>query len=318
MRVPEWIKNLLSCFSIKSSIPWIALITGLALAYFGFSDIMYISEKAKHICIWFSNTLIVGAVVGFMSSYAQFRGLFRKDLESVIYDEKFLSLRKDLLKNWKKITSIFFESRFPEISDDLMSAIVNHYLSIKSISFYCDDFQDITTVEWFDREKKILNVITESTFNVIAPSVEAIKFPYSASVCVEGDHHDEYKVEVIEYKVNEKDIDYKVSKKEIGKVLSVTVDIQLSGAKKYSIHRKILKRYSIEHDYFIGFKAKSIINNLRVQFFNEIYEDLDICFIPRGTLKEFKNTKNRHDYLEKEYKGLILRNQGFIIVLKNK
>lgn len=338
--IPVWLCNLLDCFSFKSSIPFITFFLGILSAYIGFSDIKFISSSIKEVSLWLSNTLIIGAIVGFMSSYAQARGIYKKDLESVIYDRKFLSIRNDLFKFWKNITAIFFEKNFPEISEDLMEIILRHYLPYNakendnkgnsSIEYYCENFLDKNTIEWYNEEHRTIKVTTVSTFDLKTISSNSITdFPYKVSISLEGNYPEDYKVEMVDYIIDGNK--YTEDSEEFGlhiisngpnidvnKDLITEYHVKLNGKNEYSVKRILEKTYCIDNDYFIGFKAKSIIKNLRVQFFNNISEKLDLCFIPRGTLNNFKTNEDRAFFLENEYKGLILQNQGYIVILKLK
>lgn len=58
------------------------------------------------------------------------------------------------------------------------------------------------------------------------------------------------------------------------------------------------------------------MNNMTIQLFYP--KTLNILFIERATADKFNLVKKKDDYLEYEYKGLILRSQGYIMILNSK
>ena len=91
----------------------------------------------------------------------------------------------------------------------------------------------------------------------------------------------------------------------------------LSGSKKYEVRQKREKVYALEKDYDISFRARYIVNKLEVEL-KYPFEDLDINFIARGTIKDFKDVHQSEGFISKQYKGIILPKQGYIFVINKK
>ena len=303
---------------LKASIPWILLIIGGVCLYFGYFYIFQ-DEKSLYIdlCRGLANILIVGVLVGFVTSSAQFMGVFKKELEAIIYESKFLKNRIDIHKVWDNVSCSLFRSKFPEISNDLLHIIKNQYLPLNQVSYY-KDYQSIITISWADKERKIIKVVYEISFDLTASSKDKFNFPLDSRVNVDGLSKSDYSISIENYLVNNKEakIVKIIDEIENGDTHHYGIEVELAGSTKYSISKKVIKQYSYEKDYFIAFAAKFIVKDFRIQVFHPA--DIELCFINRGLINKFKDVKKRETYLEKQYKGLILQKQGYVIILKNK
>ena len=90
--------------------------------------------------------------------------------------------------------------------------------------------------------------------------------------------------------------------------------VRLKGSTKYEIHYVREKTYNINEDYYIGFRAKYIVNKLRVCL--DYPDDIDAIFTCRGTQLDFEDVKNSKRRIEKKYKSIILPRQGYIFALR--
>jgi len=312
----EWIRRILSCFSLRQSLPWIIILLGLISTFAGFYEVFH-DSVVNEISKWIGNTFIVGCIVGFMSSYAQFRGVYKNDLEDIIYNIDFLEKRKDIQEIWANVSQVLFEKKFPEISDDLLCDIREKYL-LGDIDYYCSNFVSSQTISWHDKASRFIKVTEEYVFNVITTSGDReVDFTgtFSAEIC--RDDKESY-IKIDQYLVNGNLIDCDPKETRTEDMITLETKIKLKGHTTYSVKREMTKVYCLDNDYYIGFSAKTIVKDLRVQIFNEIKDDIELKFVPRGVLKTYKNNKKRADYLEYEYNGLILQKQGFVILLKEK
>ncbi len=90
--------------------------------------------------------------------------------------------------------------------------------------------------------------------------------------------------------------------------------VVLKGATKYNIKYTRVKTYNMNEDYYLGLRAKYIINNLRVSL--ELPDGIAAQFVCRGTQKDFEDVNNREKRIEKKYKGIVLPRQGYIFALR--
>ena len=290
---------------------WIFLLIGLFLYYLGY----YIIEKEiiKQIIIKFGDVLVIGVVLGYITNISALFGVFKKELEDVIYAEKFLKKRTDLEVIWENITKELFKSKFPSIHKDLLSVIKNKYLPVDNIIYY-NDYNISIDIEWLDIEKKIIKCIKKIDFDLIAEDKCQITLPLQNWAMITQHKDIEPSICITNYMVNgEKPLDFKESVKSRPNDIEHTCSVNLSGSLKYEISQTIEAIYSIEDDFDICFKARYIINKLRVRMRHP--NNIKTRFIERGTVNHFSENYRNHDSYEMKYKGLILPEQGFVIVL---
>lgn len=85
---------------------------------------------------------------------------------------------------------------------------------------------------------------------------------------------------------------------------------------KYEIKYTREKTYNIDDDYYVGFRAKYIVNKLRVCL--DLPNEIEAIFTCRGTQKDFEDVGNNVNRIEKRYRGIVLPRQGYIFALKRK
>lgn len=291
---------------------WLFLLAGLILYYLGYE--IFDEGLWKQIIIKFGDVFVIGVILGYITNVSALFGVFKKELESVIYAEKFLKRRTDLDQIWEKITVELFKSKFPSLHKDLLGIIKNKYLPVENISYY-NDYNISINLEWYNKEKKIVKCTTKTNFELIAEDRCKIELPLQTWTEIKGLSKEDYSVKVSEYTVNNKPQILKETQniKQDSHEYKCTID--LSGELKYEISQTIEKVYSFEKDYDISFKARYMINRLTVNLRHP--SDITSRFIGRGTIDEYKKISSSLDSLEMKYKGLILPEQGYVIVLKN-
>lgn len=325
------INKILKVFDFKGSVFWLTLFLGVILSFIGFQEYIEIPEYLKEIFKWGGGTLLSGVIIAFITSYAQYKGLYKNELEDVLYKYDFLKKRRDINEIWEQVSIVLFESKFPNISKELLDTIRGSYLPIEH-SNYCRDADTIITIRWSDKENNIIEVVAEENFIIEVSSTSEFMFPGSLTLDVNPSSADIGELDYREGRFGPTDCSISIDKCEVNGVnvdpnariclqsgvLRCDMEIKLQGAESYSLSRVMTRRYDLTYDYNIAFRAKTILQNLRVRVFNEIHDDIELCFVGRGVLNNFKEIKKRPDYLEKEYKGLILQKQGFIIILNKK
>lgn len=297
---------------LKWSSGWICLTIGL-IAYiipYGFLD------KAN---IWYDifiklgDVLVIGVVVGYVSNAAQFLGIFKKELQDIIYGREFLKVRNDIATLWETVTKEMFNAKFPAINKELLANIQKTYLPMNNLIYY-NDYNTTVSVEWADKERNIIKVKHDISFDLIAESTKKIEFPLKSWIDVTGLEDDDYSVVVSNYMVNEKPAKIIRTVDEVKKGTHYFEQIiELKDCEKYEISKVMEKKYSLEKDYTIGFRASYLINELTINF--SCPEDLSFLFYSSGTIGEFKTLSENKTGFTRKYKGLLFKNQGFIIAL---
>ena len=82
-------KNLLSYNFFRTGVAWIILIVGIGLYAYGYFGINQDSIW-KEIVIKIADVLVIGVILGYLSNAAQFLGVFKSDLQDIIYGKEFI------------------------------------------------------------------------------------------------------------------------------------------------------------------------------------------------------------------------------------
>ncbi len=306
--------DLLSYKHFRGGIAWIILVIGLAFyvwGYFGMTPSIW-----KELILKIADILVIGVIIGYLSNAAQFLGVFKQDLQDIIYSKEFLKKRNDLPWIWENVTKAMFRSKFPAISRDLIDIISRSYLQVDNVSYY-NDYEVFIDVSWVDKARKIIKVQNKINFDLIAENKDKFEFPLKSWLMVEGLNENDYFVKVSDYIVNG-DAAKVISNNECVKdgFHIFTCIIELMGNNKYEISKNVEKQFSLAMDSTICFKAQFLINKLSVSI--SFPDDMCACFINRGTVEDFKKVDTKKSSFTMKYKGLILPNQGYVIVLKEK
>lgn len=307
-------KNILSTNNLRTGAAWLFLILGIGIYIIGF---FYIEENSiwNKIAIKVADVLVIGVVLGFITNAAQFIGIFKQDLQDIIYGKEFIKQRKDIYPLWENLSKELFKNKFPTLHKKLLKT-VNGYLPKDEVSYY-DDYEVHTSLEWVNKEKGIIKVTDSVSFNLISETKDEISYTIKTWTTIKDKQ--DYSNKITQITVNGvkpnimKDMG---EKKDTEGALCKETQLILQGKTKYEIKYTRVKTYNIEDDYYLGFRAKYIVNDLRVCL--DLPNDLEATFTCRGTQKDFDDIKNNSNRIEKKYRGIVLPRQGYIIVLKQK
>lgn len=260
--------------------------------------------------------LLISTSLSFFTSAADFMGFFRKNIEDVIYDAKHLERRKDIVKIWVRVSEVLFDSKFPRIRKRLMDTIMKNYLPTNGVVSY-SDYKCTYTIEEHKTDPEYIVVKHEINFTLYSADKKEFAFPLRTTTsCCSEEGRRKLKVDSDNIKVNGKMITPKCTHEQNGDDIRYTHEVKLKGASQYFIEQLLIKEYKLEDDNYLGFQAKWLVSGMTIQLFYP-EELLKPVFLHRGTSDDF-NVKNRKGYLESNYKGLILRRQGYIIILNKK
>lgn len=208
------------------------------------------------------------------------------------------------------------KERFPAISKELLSIIKDSYLPTDALIYY-NDFHLMEELVWEDKAKKMVRVEETISFEIITESEKQFELPMSTWLDVEGLLPGEYSVRIKEFVVNGTDAETQVEEKQTGSVYEHHCKALLSGSKKYEVKQRRTKIYNIDKDYDISYRARYMVNKLEVEL-KYPEEDFDVNFIARGTTKCFTDVHTCKGLLSKQYKGIILPQQGYIFILNER
>lgn len=304
------ITNVLSYKYFKSGAAWIIFIIGICLYIIGF----LMCEDGtlwKEVCIKVADVFVIGVIIGYLSNAAQFLGVFKQDLQDIIYGKEFIKQKKDIYPLWETVSKEMFKNKFPSIHKEFLKTI-NSYFPQNEVSYY-NDFEAYTSIEWDDKEKDVVKVIDTISFDLIAENENEIIFPLKTWTRVNDT--DAYKTTISMFKVNGNDVVFCSKDKYIEEDnICEEFSVKLSGTTKYSIKYKREKIYDLKTDFILGFRAKYIVNGLRVRI--DCPDDINLIFACRGTQNDFEDGNTKKHSIEKKYKGIILPRQGYICALQ--
>ena len=323
-------RKMFSHETFQTGAGWIALLIGIVLYIVYYVCVGLFLPKMVG-CEWISlhqhgievglsvvekiaDVLVIGAVLGYLSSAAQFLNIFKKDLESVILNHEFLKKRNDIAEIWETITTVLFQSRFHKISKGLLALIRDNYFP-KNKSIYYDGYTSNVVMQWIgDPKEELIEVTTENKYTIVSENTDEINVPWTTWTRCNNPDSGNYSVEhtleidgqIIEIKPQEGD-DKKEKKYE--------VMIPLRGKEKYKVRSFLRKKYSFKEDFYRAYTFSYIVNGFVLSLTHPT--DLKLEMIERGTCKQFDIISNTNTTLVAKYDGLILPHQGYAIAFKH-
>jgi hypothetical protein len=169
------------------------------------------------------------------------------------------------------------------------------------------------TIEWIDKGRGLIRVTDNVSFELIAESKKRFYYPLKSWLRVIGGTQCKTTIDNFTVNGDTPDLgDCKVSTE--GDNICHEHKIQMEGSTKYTIKYTRTKVYNLNEDFYIGFRAKYIVNKLRVSL--TYPDDLDVIFTCRGTQEDFEDVKKAKRCIEKKYKSVILPRQGFIFAIR--
>lgn len=307
-------KNILSTNNFRTGAAWLFLIVGIGLYVWGFFIINEDSIWSK-IAIKIADVLVIGVVLGFITNAAQFIGIFKQDLQDIIYGKEFIKQRKDIYPLWENLSKELFKNKFPTLHKELLKT-VNGYLPKDEVSYY-NDYEIHTSIEWVDKEKGIIKATDNVAFDLISETTDKIPYPIKTWTTIKNKQ--EYTNRITQITVNgnkPNEIKNLGEKKDVEGSLCQEQQLFLQGSTKYEIKYTREKTYNINDDYYVGFRARYIVNKLRVCL--DLPNEIDAIFTCRGTQKDFEDVSNSGNRIEKRYRGIVLPRQGYIFALKRR
>ncbi len=129
----------------EKSLPYLMFVIGIsAFSYSTFGSF----ENQNWQLFWkgLGQTILAGGLFAILLKTIQFSGVFKNELEKVIFEPKFLGSRKDLPEYWEKISKELFNDKFPKISKKLLSDITEVYFPTNHTIYY-DNVEHIIKIK---------------------------------------------------------------------------------------------------------------------------------------------------------------------------
>lgn len=306
-------------FQLRLALPTILLLVGLFLflsCIFDWFDLEASNKELFKLIEKIGDLILISSIISFLIDSAEYLGIFKRELEDVIYDTKFLKKRNDIESVWVKVSDILFQSKFPKISTQLMMAVKNYYTPDDDLKLnYYDDYRNVYTISYDEQNRDYIHVESRTSFILNVEDSKPFDFPMRYWTCVEEDNQGSVDTIMSSITVNNNRIN------NIGEPLKSYKDgmicfnfkIKLEGKTEYQIQQTIKSKYNIKEDNYLGFRARWLVKDMRVQIFHP--NDMQILFVNRATANGFQRNNSTDTFKEYEYKGLILKHQGYIIIL---
>ena len=180
----------------RAGMAWLFFSSGIFLYIIGY---VFLKDGiVKDIFLKSGDVLVIGVILGYLTNISAFFGVFKKDLEDIIYSKKFITVRNDLDSVWETVTKELFKSKFPSISKDLLNIIKENYLPLEKVSYY-HDYNISTELSWLDYDRRILKSKTKITFELIAEDKNKFTFPVQTWTDIEGLDEKDYSIKIVSY-----------------------------------------------------------------------------------------------------------------------
>lgn len=305
-------QNFFSKDTLKCGATWIFLIIGILaylIAYFLLNKILV----WKEVVIKIADVLVIGVVIGYLSNAAQFLGIFKNDLQDIIYARDFVEKRKDLPELWDRISKEMFKNKFASIHDDFLQ-VIKGYFPTNEVTYY-DDFNVYTTITWVNKEEGMIKVEDRIMFDLKSESKDKFVYPMKSWISASEGNKPVSRISdiTINGEVGKIEESEPYTDKRNGYICQ-EFNLTLQGKTCYSVKYKREQEYNINDDYYIGFRSLYILNGMKVCL--DLPEDINATFIERGTQYSFNTVNKTKNRIEMRYKGIVLPKQGYIFALQ--
>lgn len=275
-------------------------------------------------------SFLAGGVFTAIVKSKQFLGIFKEQLEEVVYNEKFLKRRSDLYEILEKVNKAYCGEKFPKINEKLSNQIFKNYLVDKYQFYYSDYYSRIQV----DLDPKGFLVLNESSRIVIVPESNQLIIPFKFSSLIdlldENDNITAYSMESI--KINGVEVwdeesrsflDSKgeyFDKPEKGSITDLQIynefRIPLSNEQLYEIEITTEKRYFRESNPIKTYLANTFYEQMEIDVAYNT-DKLKVDFTKLGTIDDFRDkAKPLNGKFVKQAESFVLPNQGFALVYK--
>lgn len=278
---------------------------GLFLIWLGYTNFgnTFHNDAICHLTSKSGEIISISGILSFLLKINQYKKIYTKALEEVIYSKVFLSKRKDLYEIWKNVTTSLFESKYPEIHDELTKTVFEDYLPTDKVCLFKNSEK---TLKFEISDDKKYLFITDKTDTFIQTSKTEkfpLKFHYWNDSISENFDVNNYRdvLDITELKIdgkdylNNRDKDFKISYSE-GKLYLKYEGKLPKGKNAYHLQITSKSRhiYPLPGDYY-RYDANFIVENIDISII--FPEDEIRVFLERsGTLNDFKIFQKEKNY----------------------
>jgi hypothetical protein len=297
--------------SLLRNIAWISLISGLLLIWS--SQSLITDVKISDIVEKIGLTILTSGVFAAILKSFQFIGVFKKEIESIVLDDKFIEKRNDLPELWKKVSASVYKQKFSAISNELQNIILRKYFPTDHVYYYESVIITINVEELTD-EHIIKFTQHYQIKGVKAEEAKDVKLFHTLTI-EKAQSPENHIQERIFYKINGDDKLTSVKEKAVKNEFedeTTTYSVSIPDhTKNFEIEAKERRQYSIKEDNTKLFKVNFITKEMDVSV--SYPPNVQVLFFPLGVVEPFKVIHSDHpNRISRIHKGsLILPEQGF-------
>lgn len=263
-----------------------------------------------------------GGVFAWITKVAQLSGVFRDELEAIIYGERHLAKRLDKEQLWLNATRSLYGDRFPGIRDRLTDDTLETVWP-SSKRFYLSNVRHYAKLSVADRKSGYVLVEQAIHFDVITDAGGGVVERDSwYNVGIEGLSDEEIEKLIEDSRsryTNVSDpsdevVDEVANRRIEDGFLEVDYVAKLKSNSRYTVSERTTDRQLLSCDCMIGFSAISYVDGLVVTLdYDE--SELDVQFYARGPV-EFHDCEPNITTIHKESSELLFRGHGFLAAIQ--
>ena len=264
-------------------------------------------------------SLIGSGVFTAIIKSSEYTKIFSDVIGEIIWSKKYIEQRQDKKEIWSMVSKLIYDEKFPLISNEIEEIITTHYFPTTH-NFYIENQELVMNITDYDEnfwKQEETQTITVKPID----KEELIQYRFGGNIDLPDTEIEDltnYTIKLIS--VNGKDIGdlSPTCNEKKDNLYHYDYAIPLQGFEHYDIViercKIVCKKTNPDKRNF----APYIIKNAKVTVITKIAENP--TFYRMGTIKDFTQsstqTNNETKMTTWTYKGLILPQQGFIIILK--
>lgn len=277
---------------------------------------IFAKETLLELGVALGTALLSGGLFAWLTKTAQLRGVFRKDLESVIYSRDHALLRKDAEKLWAGVTRALHNDSFRGIEDKLYKAIQSTYLPVNK-DFYYKDAERKMFIRLIDRDKRIVEIEIEFTALLVPDrSKQSFTRPYKFQI---DDKYNELGMPEISCShVNVESgevLNEETAKPTEGDASRLQCNVSGSTERNVRVKDHIKFRQCLLRDSVIVWKAASYVDRFKIEV-HYSPDDLILQHSPIGSIELKEEAHRRNGLLTISTEDLIFAGLGVMITLQ--
>lgn len=293
----------------------ITIILGCGLLWWGIEE--NTDTKFGKILYTLGSLSLSGGIFAGVAKSAQFTQIYKKIFREIIFGEEHLEKREDLEKIWANVTRTLSKKKFSKISDELHNNIKKYFLPLDH-DYYYENFNIDVIIDYDENDNNYITVKENTSFNIVCEEEKLkIKNKFCCMIKVDMANKEETTYHLKNIEINGMS-DVKQTKKFDKNHLVFEYEKELTGRKIYNVKREDLKKFNLKYNPIKSQIAVWVYKNLKLDI--TYPKELDIEIRGMGLLNDLIVEDKDNRLLNRkviEYKGLIYKNQGVIMVFRN-